>query len=279
VSNSAKTGIPIKHGLCGRVSNRKSTDHTEALTKFMKELEQQGTPRATRLVRLLTKEGNTKTEPRDDDIELVELSRNTTQFGYYKKFVATKYGFKIKYDPKGCILNRVPIEGQEQVEKVPGWMSFRLFWKRKFSHVVIPNAGEDICDKRVVFANQIRYRQKQPGIEGLTEALLFDDDGGKVVPVDDLPLDLQDEMLATMKAKETKQLTSEQLILDAARYIEMEQKQREYFPSLKEQAVNNPLKPREEHKYVFVADYAQKVEVPSFTLQRSNQEKCTTTRL
>jgi hypothetical protein len=148
------------------------------------------------------------------------------------------------------------------LEQVPGWTTFRNYWKKNFPKVIIPGRGEDICDKCVVFANQIRYRQGTPASVGLTEALL-DENNDEVGELVDLNLD-QGDMIEITKAKERKQLQSEQVILDAARHIEMEQKQRRYFQQLKKQAVENAQKAREERKYVFVADYAQNMAVPNF---------------
>lgn len=264
VSNAAKFGYSLTHGLVGQAGNRVMVDSEKVMSDYLSELQELGAPRATRIVRILTADGlTTKTELRDDDVELIELPNHVSQFGYYKRLVA-KLGWRYEYDPKGRIINRAPIEGVDQAEVVPGWRTFIRLWKKEFPKMVIPKAGEDICDKCYQFANQIKYKQRRSGKEGMVDALLDDDYDG-VADIVQLPFKLDDgESIDTQTTKEKRALESEELILAAAKHVEMEQTQRKYFQDLKQQAFDGRDLPREKRRFAFVADYAQNMGVPNF---------------
>jgi hypothetical protein len=53
-----RDGIALDHGLTGKDSNRASLESQEWIDSFLSRLEEQGVPRATRMVRYLNKDGN-----------------------------------------------------------------------------------------------------------------------------------------------------------------------------------------------------------------------------
>jgi hypothetical protein len=247
-----RDGIALDHGLTGRDSNRASIESQGWLESFLSRLEEQGVPRATRMVRYLNKDGNYLQEVRDDDVDAIDLPSHCTKLGLYKQFVA-EHGWKFVYDPKNRIIDKVRIEGMEQDPDDPSFLpsikSFQAYWDKHFPKMKIQAASADICDDCFVFANQVRYRQRLTGKEG-AEALNDEKED------DDIPDD-------AIKGKEGDSLTAEAIILAAAEHVNKQQKQRALFHLVKNQARNQNYQGTGVQIFTFVADFSQNMGVPN----------------
>jgi hypothetical protein len=247
-----RDGIALDHGLTGRDSNRASIESQGWLESFLSRLEEQGVPRATRMVRYLNKDGNYLQEVRDDDVDAIDLPSHCTKLGLYKQFVG-EHGWKFVYDPKNRIIDKVRIEGMEQDPDDPSFLpsikSFQAYWDKHFPKMKIQAASADICDDCFVFANQVRYRQRLTGKEG-AEALNDEKED------DDIPDD-------AIKGKEGDSLTAEAIILAAAEHVNKQQKQRALFHLVKNQARNQNYQGTGVQIFTFVADFSQNMGVPN----------------
>jgi hypothetical protein len=248
-----RDGVALDHGLTGKNSNRADPESQEWMDSFLSRLEEQGIPRATRVVRYLNNDGNYVQETRDHDIDSVDLPSHCTKLGLYKQFVA-EHGWKFVYDPKNRIMDKVAIEGMEQdpedVSLLPSIKSFLGYWEKHFPKMKIQPPSADICDDCFVFANQVRYKERLTGKEG-TDAL------NDEMEDDEIPSE-------AVKEKEGDMLKSEALILAAAEHVDKQQKQRALFRKLKHQARNqNYQAARLTEIHTFVADYAQNMGVPN----------------
>jgi hypothetical protein len=213
-----RSGKSLEHGLSGKPSNNRSDVGREWIDEFLSLLEEQGAPRATRVVRFLNKDGNLVQETRDDDVDVIDLPSNLTKLGLYKQFVAER-GWKFIYDPKNRVIDKVPLEGivqePENVEDVPSITTFLSHWDTYFPKMKIQKHAADICDECFVFANQVRYKQR------LTEK-----DGRSA-----LEFELQDDTVpaGAIKEAEATGLASEEIIIAAAAHVDKQKKQRTFF--------------------------------------------------
>jgi hypothetical protein len=248
-----RAGEALDHGLTGKLSNRISTEAHCWLEDFLTRLQEQGAPRATRLVRFINGEGKMVVETRDDDEDVIDLPAHCTKLGLYKLFVA-EHGWKFLYDPKNRIIDKIPIEGVEQNPEDPTYLpslkTFLNHWEINFPKMKIQKSAADICDECFVWANQVRYKQRLTGKVG-KEALL--EEGDDTVPA------------AAIKESEQITLQSEHLILSAADHVKKQQSQRDLFVSLKKKAKKwGNHASRNLQLHTFVADYAQNMSVPNF---------------
>jgi hypothetical protein len=248
-----RAGQSLEHGLVGKKSNRSNSDVNEWMDCFLSNLEEQGAPRATRLVRFINKDGNSVQENRDDDDNLIDLPPHCTKLGLYKQFIAER-GWRYIYDPKNRILDKVAIEGMEQEPTDPSFLpsvkTFLLYWQKNFPHMRIQKASADICDECFVFANQVRYKERATGKEGV-DALVDDEEDGSI------PSD-------AVKESEAEGLKAEAIILAAAEHVQKQKKQRDLFNRLKAHARNNFKRGKSAQIHTFVADYSQNLSVPNF---------------
>jgi hypothetical protein len=164
-----REGKSLEHGLAGRAGNRQNDAGRDLIDAFLSRLEEQGAPRATRLVRYLNKDGNLVQETWDDDLDVIDLPSSCTRLGLYKQFIA-ELGWRYVYDPKNRIIDKVAIEGMEKDAsdeiELPSIRTFLRHWEQFFPKMRIQRHAADICDECFVFANQVRYKQRLTGKEG-----------------------------------------------------------------------------------------------------------------
>jgi hypothetical protein len=247
-----RTGVALEHGLAGKSPNRLNAQAHDWIDSFLSRLEEQAAPRATRIVRFLNRDGNLAQETRDDDEDILDLPCHCTKLGLYKQFLM-EHGWQFVYDPKNRLLDKVAIEGMEQVPNDPTFLpsikTFLKHWKEEFPKLRIQKAAADICDECFVFANQVRYKERLTGKIG-KEAL--EDDATD----DDIPAE-------AILAKEGDMLATEALIKKAAEHVDKQQKQRKLFNELKQKARSTASKSKPLQTHTFVADFAQNMGVPN----------------
>jgi len=258
-----KAGVPLPlHGLTGSESNRSYRDKAtmDALADFFTFVQSLASPRATRLIRALSKTGENTTELRDDDEDLIELPTYFSKRGLYKQFLA-KNGFTYTADAVG----RVSITKDESSTNAttilttspPSYRTFMRYWKTKYAKMVIPKPREDICGDCFVFANQSKFRIQQQEVTAATTA--EDGDNVSIESMDCFSGEDGDEDGNFQSA-----LASEELILKAAIHVRAAQQQREYVNEKIQQAQAEWNQPAEERSWCFTADYSQNMYVPSF---------------
>jgi hypothetical protein len=252
-----RNGTSLEHGLTGKASNNRNLVAREWIDEFLALLEEQGAPRATRLVRFINKEGNLVQETRDDDVDVIDLPSNLTKLGLYKQFIAER-GWKYIYDPKNRVIDKVPIDGMVQDPEDPTFLpsitTFLSHWDSFFPKMRIQKQAADICDECFVFANQVRYKQRLTGKDG--RDALEDEEQDDTIPS------------GAIKDAEAFGLASEEIILAAASHVDKQKKQRDLFNELKAQARSYLDKPKPLQVRTFVADFAQNMGVPNFAAEQ-----------
>ena len=255
--SKVREGKSLDHGLTGKASNNlKATSH-DWVDEFLTRLQEQGCPRATRLVRYINSEGKLVQETRDDDVDVIDLPSSCTKLGLYKSFLAER-GWQFLFDPKNRIIDKRPIEGMEQdptdPEDLPSITTFLTHWEKHFPKMKIQKQAADICDECFVFANQVRYKQRLTGKLGRVALLEKSEDGS--IPQ------------GAIKESEGNGLASEELILAAAEHVDKQKKQREFFHLLKQQARLSKDKGKVIRVKTFFADFAQNMGVPNFATEK-----------
>ena len=249
-----RNGDDLNHGLFGKEGNKSDSQALELVDSFLFELQEQGQPRATRVVRYLNKEKQYVQELRDENENVIDLPSHCTRLGLYKEF-CRKHGWMYLYDPKNRILDKVPIEGAMQdpsdVNDLPSIKTFVARWDDKFPHMRIQKAAADICDDCFRFANQVRYRQNLTGKEG-REALLDAGPYEETISAD------------SIKDQEEEIYQAESLIKLAAKHVDMQEKQRALFQKVKRHSFELAKSVSKISRvHTFVADFAQNMGVPN----------------
>ena len=253
-----------KHGLVGRKgveANRSDGAMNGLMDVYFERMCHVGTPRATRQVRLLSG----LLELRDSEDKLIELPSHMTKLHVYKRFVQEQ-GWLLKYDAKKRIIERLPMEGAEQLS-YPSERLFIKHWQANFAHLVPQKARADVCGDCYIFANRHRYICKliNPSNKSGEE-----DEGDVAAEVDaavDLDVEADTEKDQAGQGEQTHLCVQQEgLVMDAAKHVTMARAQRDFFRDKKEEAYLHRLqgKPMEERILTFVADYAQNVSVPHF---------------
>ena len=147
-----KEGLPIEHGLVGKVGNRKNVDYHNVLTEFFEEMKVFAGPRATRLIRGLVR-NQVNIDLRDDDEEILELPTCFTKRGLYNRYLLQQ-GWTFKYDSNGKVIEKIPSSDEDTISPA-SWPTFLLFWNKNYPKLVIPNPAEDICNECFRFATQV----------------------------------------------------------------------------------------------------------------------------
>jgi hypothetical protein len=252
-----REGKSLDHGLTGKASNNLKAVGHDWVDEFLTRLQEQGSPRATRLVRYINSEGNLVQETRDDDVDVIDLPSSCTKLGLYKSFLAER-GWQFLFDPKNRIKDKRPIEGMEpdpeDPDDLPSITTFLTHWEKHFPKMKIQKKAADICDECFVFANQVRYKQRLTGKSGRVALLEKLEDGS--IPE------------GAIKESEGSGLASEEIILAAAEHVDKQRKQREFFQLLKQQARSTKDKGKAMQVHTFVADFAQNMGVPNFASEQ-----------
>ena len=230
-----ENGETPRHRLCERVSNN-ALDETELslpLAEFFINMRNLAAPRATKLVRNFTTEGDVQVELRDEDAELIELPTCHTKRSLHRRYL-WEVGWQLELDSKSRVVQRYPRDGftLETCGHPVSWPTFLSFWETHFKEVVIQKPSLDVCDDCFVFANQHKYK----------------------------PPDSNDG--------EASLSNKEDVVLRAAKHVRMARKQRELFIEKKRVALEDANKPQEGRVHCFVADFAQNMYVPNFNSEQ-----------
>jgi hypothetical protein len=252
VATMAKNNVPPSHGLSGHVGNKFDETMEELMKRYFEELLLLAQPRETLVIRSLVRD-MVVTELREDDQDIVELPSHMTKRSLYDRLLL-QVGWKYTYDSKGRIIHQQEVEGTEQ-QKAPAWSSFRRYWAKHHPKLFIAGAREDVCNQCYIFANRHRYasRKKKTGEENDVDE---DDDEVQGPPVAEDDAN-EDEDLAAM-------VNGEEMVMNAARHVEMAQQQRSLYQRKRQAAINTAALPPEERVLCYVADYAQNMYIPNF---------------
>ena len=177
--DSLKNNTLKEHGLKGKDGNRakKLEDAYKNLDSFFKDLEKEGAPFATRLVRCETGE----TSLRDDNDEVIGLPPHYTKRNLYGRWLfESGYNVKMKNKSTGVLDNPEPRDDELwEGETLPivSWTQFFQRWKDNFGHIKIRKKGADTCTDCTMFANHLdpedsRDDRSQEELEAVVEALL-----------------------------------------------------------------------------------------------------------
>jgi hypothetical protein len=221
------------HGLSNRKSNTGISAEMEVkLNEYFFSLARLGQPRATKIVRVLSADNAiVATELVAGVPELIELPACNTKRALYRSFLLLQ-GWEVSFDNRSRM--------QANLSPPISWPTFCSFWKQHYPHVVIQPASEDLCDDCVVFANRHKYVSEIRKAAGIHHG-------------DDQRLEEEED-----------------LVLHAAKHVEMARKQRMLFVAKKEEAklhseTNMAMVNR---TYTFVADFAQNMYVPNFAAEQ-----------
>jgi hypothetical protein len=217
-----KEGRPIAHGLVGKASNNKK-DFEPALHDFFQDMLQFAGPRATRLIRELVRD-RVNMELRDDDDDVLELPTAFSKRALHNRYLLEQ-GWTFEVDSKMRVIEKKQLQPNDDMDNNPpaSWPTFLNFWNKNYPKLVIPSAAEDICNECYMYANRHKYAllEKDKNNEGDDS----DDEEGKA--------ESDDEEEANRKM-----LLNEDLVLKAARHVEMAQRQRTYYQERRQAALD-----------------------------------------
>ena len=211
-------------------------------------------PRATRIVQDETGSGL-----RDQDLDVKELPTHFTKRGMYYRYGLDR-GHKIELkDHKGNLKVSPRAHDDDQdnplwptgsvTTDIISWTSFRNFWKKHYSKLILPNARHDICGECFMLANSFRYRQKC--------ARTGDGDND-----DDDADDADKEAGQQDPDFETRELAIENANKHCKRSICQRKLANEKIAKAKEDKMNDV--PHSSRTYTFIADYSQNLDLPHF---------------
>jgi hypothetical protein len=248
-SKTALTNVVPTDWRKGRKSNRamKPATHDD-LNEFFQEMVELAAPRATRIVQDETGNGL-----RDQDVEVKELPTHFTKRGMYYRYGLDR-GHKIELkDHKGNLqFSLRPHDDDEEVPLWPtgsvstdivSWKTFRNYWGRNYSKLILPNARQDICGECFILANSFRYKKATT-------------DG------DDEDEDEDDDELEQDPDFEARELAIENANKHCKRSICQRKLANEKITKAKEDKMNDV--PHSSRTYTFIADYSQNLDLPHF---------------
>ena len=247
------------HGLKARPSNcRVKPEVEEDLHAYFLSLQELGAPRATRLVSNLSADKQkVNMELKDSDADLIKLPSCHRKRSLYRGFLLSQ-GWEAKFDNKSrqiSLEQAGELVEEEATNKCPvSWPTFCQYWERHFPKLVIQRPAEDLCDDCVIFANQHKY------IKRFCKETAEEEDGS----------DVRVEVVETHDDQEKQMEQQEQLVVKAAKHVDMARQQRLLFVHKKEEAKDHALKgtPQESRVYTYVADFAQNMYIPNFASEQ-----------
>ena len=260
----AKTNTLPTHGLTGKISNRMNPLVHEKMEKFFEELKTLASPRATELVRRIS--GGT--ELRNTDQEILELPTYFNRSLVFRRFLFEN-GWKPLYDNKHRLVEMQAIPGKEQSDLIACETTFMRFWKENFPKLIVQRPGQDICGDCYVFANRHRFMlEKEKEQKNNNSSDEEDEEEETAMDVAAAEAELTEGDRKALKLPGLKALAKverrEELVLFAAKHVDMARKQRLLFNKKKEEAYADRDKPKEEKSMCFVCDYSQNCYVPHF---------------
>jgi hypothetical protein len=223
-----------------------NSEMEEILKEYFEEVLKFAQPRATLVIRNLVRD-QVQTELREDDEDIVELPSHMTKRSLFDRLLL-QLGWVYTYDSKSRILERKSVEEQEQ-QQAPSWSTFHRYWTKHHPKLLIAGAREDVCNQCYVFANRHRYAKRK------NDAAEEKEEGP---PEDEIN---EDNDIEAMEG-------GEQLVMAAAKHVEMAQLQRLLYQQKKQEAVATvDLRPSE-RVLCYVADYAQNMYIPNFASEQ-----------
>jgi hypothetical protein len=292
-----KGTVPV-HGLRGKQSNRKRKFREEEevhLIHFFLEIKSFAEPSATRFV--LDKTGEKST--RNDDTELEYLPPSWSRLKLYQRYAATR-GWDATTNNVGAVdLSPRPDEPQLHL---CSWPSFFYYWKTNYPKLRVRKPIEDICSMCYIFQNTHKYgkrkqlaaptddRSDEPNDDSDDNNHEDDEEIDDVVSllvdrskslgesvhdgdeIDDEEDAVDPEVLVDVDPAD---IEREAKILAAAKHVVMARAQRKLFQTAMKQAREDSLSKdtsniieQSQRSHVFVGDYCQKLELPSFCSQQ-----------
>jgi hypothetical protein len=295
--------VPV-HGLKGRPSNRKRKFREEEeahLIEFFVEVKEFAEPSATRFV--LEKTGESST--RNDDTELEYLPPSLSRMKLYQRYASTR-GWNANTNNIG-IIEPSPRVGEPQLH-LCSWPSFFYYWKKNFPKLRVRKPIEDICSMCYIFQNTHKYSKRKSTTppphnsenqnsdnsnnpQAENESDDDDDDDDSIIPflvdrsrsigetIDDGANEDEDVVVDPDVVADVDQDTIEReaKILRAAKHVVMARAQRKLFQQEMKQAREDSASSKDtsddviqqsQKSHVFVGDYCQKLELPSFCSQQ-----------
>lgn len=156
ISQTAKkTAIVSPHGLCGKRGNRKRSENDPVminLKKFMQQLEKEGEPCATRIVR----EEVGLATARDNNEKDIFLPLTHGRRTCYRSYCLA-HGRLATANHKGNYKKRWIGEGAPK-KNIVGYTTFYNYWRTEYPHLKVMNKHEDVCNLCFIFANRKKMR-------------------------------------------------------------------------------------------------------------------------
>jgi len=137
-----------QHGLRGKAGNKKNQEYEDILHEFFIKVEAMAEPRATKVVRDIV--GDQVEFCLRGDEHIVDLPAYLTKRGLYKKLLAD-HDWQYTFSSKQNITDKKKLS-EDAAAKMPTWSTFRNFWKKHYSNLVIQKPSEDICGECHRFA-------------------------------------------------------------------------------------------------------------------------------
>lgn len=260
---SGKT--PLSHAASQRKPNNINMTLRRDMLSFFAHMAKLASPRATLVVREIVN-GKVQTTLKNKSDFLLELPSSTTKRSLYGRFVRDR-GWNYLVNATSAVA--VPLPEQEQ-KPIPSWSTFLKYWGRFYPLLVICKPREDVCGECYIYANRHKYIKRKTGQEVLdNEHLEGDTDDESVLEEEE-----NSPAVAATGDEESMQdpiIEQEDMILKAAKHVEMARIQRQYYQDAKTLSRTTAHLPPSQRSLCIVADYAQNMGVPSFGYEQPGE--------
>jgi hypothetical protein len=236
------------------------------LHSFFQNMMELSAPRATRIVQDETGNGL-----RDQDVEVKELPTHFTKRGLFYRYGLDRGHMIELKDHKGNLKVSPRVHDDEQdvplwptgsvTKDIVSWKSFRNFWGKYYSKLILPNARHDICGECFILANSFRYKK----CCNANRADATNDDNDDDEDDDDDENDDDDEQRAREQQDpdfEARELAVENANKHCKRSIFQRKLANKKIARAKEDKTNNV--PHRFRVYTYIADFSQNLDLPHF---------------
>lgn len=250
-----RKGKELEHGNTNQPGHNINAQSQQLMHAFFQEISLLALPRATLVVRGIVARAKEEDEGsdadaddiieehvKDGDVDVIDLPPSFSKRSLCKRFVMDYVGWSVGWHSNGKqYKNKIP--NKPNLEPVPSWGAFRSFWKANYPKMRIQKSREDICGHCYVFANSFRHlkrkkeRNDDESSNGSQNSNESDDDPEKIV--------------------DAEKYNNEELILKAAKHVEMAKTQRDLYNEKKRLAKETPNEVR-----TYTIDYAQNTYMP-----------------